>query len=430
MRDKVKRPAGGRNHPKADVSPPSGVPEAFVMTADDSSFPVKVQAAGLEMFEMQVHGFWQVQDTVMALMDREEVCPRSSFSLALAGAPLDPLVDLKSLRGLRPGSVLRLVEATLHHSTSLARSWGSLSLERGTVGLSARLLLQRAAGGAGAHHPTPPAGTGGGVMCSSSSSVLLEELEHITPPHRPGREPKDASPVVFPEPYSPHSARAHLGRVLELLRTSGPQDALKEGRSPSVLETLTSSPGAAKDGGSPTGRSLKRSLSVPKAEAGVQDGTPPEYLLPGSLERPLMALLPHSSQTEGSVHLRDLSLSCWNPPPGHRKLQGDFLYVTVATLEGSRHDVTSCPKGFYVNRSTEEVFDPRPVQASPLCHCFTDLLCHLSPAFKQALSTAKTSLPDTNTSTTNQVQTLTSEEEDRGPLPERKGCASTRWSRL
>ncbi|XP_059921592.1 clustered mitochondria protein homolog isoform X1 [Gadus macrocephalus] len=302
MRDKVKRPAGGRNHPKADVSPPSGVPEAFVMNADDSSFPVKVQGAGLEMFEMQVHGFWQVQDTVMALTAREEVCPRSSFSLALAGAPLDPLVDLKSLRGLRPGSVLRLVE----------------------------------------------------------------------------------------EPYSPQSARAHLGRVLELLRTSGPQDALKEGRSPSVLETLTNSPGAAKDGGSPTGQSLKRSLSVPKAEAGVQDGTPPEYLLPGSLERPLMALLPHSSQTEGSIYLRDLSLSCWNPPPGHRKLQGDFLYVTVVTLEGSRYDVTSCPKGFYVNRSTEEVFDPRPVQASPLCHCFTDLLGHLSPAFKQALSTAKT----------------------------------------
>ena len=61
----------------------------------------------------QVHGFWQVQDTVMALTAREEVCPRSSFSLALAGAPLDPLVDLKSLRGLRPGSVLRLVEGSV-----------------------------------------------------------------------------------------------------------------------------------------------------------------------------------------------------------------------------------------------------------------------------------------------------------------------------
>ncbi|CAL8347888.1 unnamed protein product [Lota lota] len=300
MRDKVKKAAGGRSHPKPDVSPPSGAPGAAVMSAD-ASFPLKVQGAGVEPFEMQVHGFWLVQDTVTALLAREEVCPRSSLSLALAGTPLDPLVELQSLKGLKPGAVLRLVE----------------------------------------------------------------------------------------EPYSPHSARGHLGRVLELLRTSGPQDALKEGRSPSVLETLTNT----LDGGSPNGRSLKRSLSVPKPEAGGHDGAPPEYLLPGSLERPLMALLPHSSQTEGSVYLRDLSLSCWNPPPGHRKLQGDFLYVTVVTLEGSRYDVTSCPKGFFVNRSTEEMFDPRPVQASPLCHCFTDLLCHLSPAFKQALSTTKNRSP-------------------------------------
>lgn len=44
---------------------------------------------------------------------------------------------------------------------------------------------------------------------------------------------------VSPEPYTARSARLHLARVLELLRVSGPQDALREGRSPSILETLT-----------------------------------------------------------------------------------------------------------------------------------------------------------------------------------------------
>lgn len=48
--------------------------------------------------------------------------------------------------------------------------------------------------------------------------------------------------------------------------------------------------------------------------------------------------------------VRDLTLSCWNPPPGHRKLQGDFLYITVLTMEGRRFDITSCPKGFFLNR--------------------------------------------------------------------------------
>ncbi|CAG08556.1 unnamed protein product, partial [Tetraodon nigroviridis] len=114
--------------------------------------------------------------------------------------------------------------------------------------------------------------------------------------------------------------------------------------------------------------------------------TLPEYLQPGSSERPLMALLPHTFQPEPTSFLKDISLSCWNPPPGHRKLQGDFLYITVVTTEGRQCDITSCPKGFFLNRSTEDVFDPRPAQSSPVCHSLTDLLCHISPAFKQALA--------------------------------------------
>uniref|UniRef100_A0A8D3BSF1 Clu domain-containing protein n=1 Tax=Scophthalmus maximus TaxID=52904 RepID=A0A8D3BSF1_SCOMX len=125
-------------------------------------------------------------------------------------------------------------------------------------------------------------------------------------------------------------------------------------------------------------------LSNTKTESTSQDAAPPEYLLPGSSERPLMALLPPSSH-----YLKDLCLSCWNPPPGHRKLQGDFLYISVVTAEGRRCDVTSSPKGFFLNRSTEEMFDPRPAQSSPLCHCFTDLLCHISPAFKKTFTTIK-----------------------------------------
>ncbi|XP_034728618.1 clustered mitochondria protein homolog isoform X2 [Etheostoma cragini] len=301
MKDKVRR--GGRNQAKADVMRLTGGKDAVGMKShEDTSFPVKIQGAGVEPFELQVHGFWLVQDAVMTLLSRNEVCPRSNFSLALAGTTLDPLAELQSLKGLKPGAILRLVE----------------------------------------------------------------------------------------EPYTAHSARLHLARVLELLRVSGPQDALKEGCSPSILETLTHThtPGGA-DSGLPNGKSLKRSLSNTKTETTNPDGAPPEYLLPGSSERPLMALLPHSFQPEALSYLRDLSLSCWNPAPGHRKLQGDFLYITVVTMEGRRFDITSCPKGFFINRSTEEMFDPRPSQSSTVCHSLTDLLCHISPAFKQTLTTLK-----------------------------------------
>ncbi|XP_071338904.1 clustered mitochondria protein homolog [Trachinotus anak] len=299
MKDKMRR-GGGRNQAKTDVIGVAGGKNAVgIKQEDDTSFPVKIQGAGVEPFELQVHGFWLVQDAVMALYSRDEVCPRSNLSLALAGTTLDPLAELQSLKGLKPGAIIRLVE----------------------------------------------------------------------------------------EPYTASSARLHLARVLELLRASGPQDALREGRSPSLLETLTHT--QTPDSSLPNGKSMKRSLSNTKTESTNQDGAPPEYLLPGSSERPLMALLPHSSQPEAPSYLRDLCLSCWNPPPGHRKLQGDFLYISVVTMEGRRCDITSCPKGFFLNRSTEDVFDPRPAQSSPVCHCLTDLLCHLSPAFKQTFTTLK-----------------------------------------
>lgn len=62
---------------------------------------------------LQVHGFWLVQDAVMTLLSRDEVCPRSSLSLALAGTTLDPLAELQSLKGLKPGAILRLVEGSI-----------------------------------------------------------------------------------------------------------------------------------------------------------------------------------------------------------------------------------------------------------------------------------------------------------------------------
>ncbi|XP_077377070.1 clustered mitochondria protein homolog isoform X2 [Festucalex cinctus] len=297
MKDKVRKGAAGRTQAKTNdvINVTHGKDSPAIKHHDDSSFPVKIQGAGVEPFEFQIRGFWQVQDALTALLSRDEVAPRSNLSLAFAGAALDPLTGVQTVKGLKPGAILRLVE----------------------------------------------------------------------------------------EPFTARSARHHLARVLELLRASGPQDALREGRSPSLLETLTHAQTSANF---PNGKSLKRSASNPKAEAANNDCTPPEYLLPGSSDRPLMALLPHSSQPQVPSYLRDMSLSSWDPPPGHRKLQGDFLYITVVTTEGQRFDITSCPKGFFVNRSTPEAFDPRPSQSSPVCHCFTELLCHISPAFKQALT--------------------------------------------
>ncbi|KAL0979313.1 hypothetical protein UPYG_G00183520 [Umbra pygmaea] len=297
MKDKAKR---GHQGTSDTFTLNNGKTTAGMKQEDDTSFSVKIQGAGVEPFELQVHGFWLVQEAVMAVLGRVEVCPRSNLTLALSGITLDPLTELQTIKNLKPGATLRLVE----------------------------------------------------------------------------------------EPYSPRSAHVHLARVLELLRAAGPNDALTEGRSPSLLDTLTHTHHT--DSSVPSnGKSLKRSSSNTKTEPPNQDAAPPEYLLPGATERPLQALLPHNTQSEGASFLQDLSLSCWNPPPGHRKMQGDFLYITVVTLEGRTFDITSCPRGFFLNRSTVEVFDARPASSSPVSHCLTDLLSHISPGFKQALSAHK-----------------------------------------
>ena len=63
-----------------------------------------------------------------------------------------------------------------------------------------------------------------------------------------------------------------------------------------------------------------------------------------------------------------LTMSGWNPPPPHRKLTGDLLYLIVQTLEGKYFHVTGATWGFYVNLSNEEEFNPRPASPSLLSH--------------------------------------------------------------
>lgn len=65
------------------------------------------------MFQ-QVQGFCLVHDALMNLLSRDEVSPRSNLSLSFAGTTLDPLAEIQSLKGLKPGAILRLVEGNHH----------------------------------------------------------------------------------------------------------------------------------------------------------------------------------------------------------------------------------------------------------------------------------------------------------------------------
>jgi len=51
-----------------------------------------------------------VQEIYQILIDKEETCHRTCFSLQLDGTTLDNFAELKNVEGLKEGSVLKVVE--------------------------------------------------------------------------------------------------------------------------------------------------------------------------------------------------------------------------------------------------------------------------------------------------------------------------------
>ncbi|KAK2873015.1 hypothetical protein Q8A67_022912 [Cirrhinus molitorella] len=78
--------------------------------SEDAGFTVKIQAPGTEPTDFQVSPLAMVQEIKQVLIDREETCRRTCFSLQLNGATLDNFTHLRSIPGLQEGSVLRVVE--------------------------------------------------------------------------------------------------------------------------------------------------------------------------------------------------------------------------------------------------------------------------------------------------------------------------------
>jgi protein TIF31 len=96
------------------------------------SFNVRVQAAGLDIFDLpvrdertnertndilrclsidcQVTSSELVQEIHQVLMDKEETCHRTCFSLQVDGTILDNFTELKNIDGLKEGSLLKVVE--------------------------------------------------------------------------------------------------------------------------------------------------------------------------------------------------------------------------------------------------------------------------------------------------------------------------------
>lgn len=300
-----------------------------ILYVQDVGFNVKVSVPGLDQFTIQVSAMELVQEIHQLLMDREDTCHRTCFSLQLNGVTLDNFAELKTVEGLKEGSVLKVVE----------------------------------------------------------------------------------------EPYTVREARIHVRHVRDLLKSVDNSDAYQglDCASLSFLNTLSSHAtisGDMLDLKHKWGRGGRNQGNSSSGDGGI-DCTPPDYLLPSGYEKsanssengmpspsssgrpPLLPLHPpppaassslSSSGANKLICLKVLTTSAWNPPPGARRLHGDLLYIFVVTLEEKRFHITASTRGFFINQSTEQEFNPRASSPNYLCHSLIDLLSQISPLFKKNFS--------------------------------------------
>ena len=258
--------------------------EDMVDIIQDVGFTVQILSPGVEPLSIQVSSMELVQEIHQLLMDREDTCHRTCFSLQLDGVTLDNFAELKNIEGLKDGSVIKVVE----------------------------------------------------------------------------------------EPYTMREARIHVRHVRDLLKSMDPADSYNgvDCSSLTFLHTVTQ------------GDILEKKKSRPDSV----DCTPPEYIMPGAKERPILPVQPGVKNQKGPQALKVLTTSAWNPPPGPRKLHGDLMYLYVVTMEDKRYHISACPRGFYVNQSSDDTFDPKPDNPSHLCHSLIDLLSQISPTFRRCFA--------------------------------------------
>ena len=184
-----------------------------------------------------------------------------------------------------------------------------------------------------------------------------------------------ADPVVdlVEDAYTETQARMHFVRIRELIGASGDRTDLLHGIH--------------------AGLSLHDNIVKPFAtpEAQEQNETPAsehamaDYKIESEADIKTL-LAPPVEPSPKTV--KALALSPWNPPPYSLRQKGHLMYIIVTTNEGEQHHVTSHVSGFFVNKSTNNKFDPFPRTAPKpySAHSLLALLTKISPSFDSSFT--------------------------------------------
>ncbi|KAF2092310.1 hypothetical protein K490DRAFT_33100 [Saccharata proteae CBS 121410] len=184
--------------------------------------------------------------------------------------------------------------------------------------------------------------------------VELSEVPGIT---------SESELTLVEDPYTEKEARMHFIRIRELIGAAGDRTDTAHG----VM----------------AGLSLLHDVAAVNAVEEKGDETSP--LDNYSFDSPanIKTVLPQP-QDSAPKCVKAISLSPWNPPPYHLRAKGHLLYLQITTNEGEQYQITSHVSGFFVNKSTNNKFDPFPRSAPKdiAAHSLLNLISKLSPSFE------------------------------------------------
>ncbi|KAI9254747.1 clustered mitochondria-domain-containing protein [Helicostylum pulchrum] len=196
----------------------------------------------------------------------------------------------------------------------------------------------------------------------------LGEIEGITP---------ESELVMVEDTYTERDVRLHVSRLRDLLGGPYKPNPSTVGIDPAI-SLLTAITG---DIDEPIVNEADR-----KMEDLFSDEPVPEHVFSScniNERSKLSKMIPAEFKRIAPECIKSLTLSGWNPVPHRQKLKGDLLYLTVTTLEGEILHITASTKGFFVNSSSNNKFDPSPSSTKRAsAHSLITLLQKVSPLFK------------------------------------------------
>ena len=178
--------------------------------------------------------------------------------------------------------------------------------------------------------------------------------------------------------YTERDARMHVIRIKELIGTSAPRDDPLFGNSAGLsLHTSVTKPEKTQEhfnnSDATNGNLFNASTNDASASLSISS-------INGPVSIP--SLLPPDEEPPPRT-VKSLTLSQWGAPSCHLRAKGHLLYLQLTTLEGDQYHITSHIRGFYINNSSSNKFDPNPRVGAKAAsaHSLLTLIESISPSF-------------------------------------------------